>query len=344
MNHYMKMALQLAQMTSGQTGTNPAVGAVIVKEGKIIGMGAHLGYGEPHAERQALAACNTDPAGADMHVTLEPCSHHGKTPPCTEAIIASGIKKVHYGAKDENVKVRGHEVLSAAGIQVVHQQETEIDHFYAPFFTHLKRKYPIITLKCAMSLDGKLALSDGTSKWITGEAARHNVHEERHVHDGILVGGTTLLRDNPRLTARVYEGGNSPVPIILLGDGVLHDDLHLFNHDKHPIIFTTNEMNMKYSDRCDLRVGERPLEEVLEALYEEGISTLFVEGGASILTSFIEQELYDRIILYIAPKLFGESGYGLYQSQLTEMESAVQLDLEKVESLESDLKLTYRKA
>ncbi|WP_237605497.1 MULTISPECIES: bifunctional diaminohydroxyphosphoribosylaminopyrimidine deaminase/5-amino-6-(5-phosphoribosylamino)uracil reductase RibD [Salinicoccus] len=344
MNRYMNMAFEMARMTVGQTGKNPAVGAVIVKAGKVIGMGAHLGYGKPHAERQALASCNESPQGADIYVTLEPCSHYGKTPPCTEAIIEAGISRVFYASKDLNPKVSGHKVLLDAGVQVAHTPDTAIDRFYAPFFRHLESGRPNVTLKCAVSLDGKLALDDGTSTWITGEAARTDVHYERHLHDAILVGGGTLMHDDPKLTARIEGGGDSPVPVILLGREKLSDGQKILDHPKRPIIYTANEANLKYDETCDVRVGEWTLDAILADLYAEGISSLFVEGGATVLTSFIKQQLYDRILLYVAPKIFGESRHALYKEQISSMEEIVQLELIDVEKLGSDLKLTYGKA
>lgn len=340
----MSMAFELARMTVGQTGRNPAVGAVIVKEGKVIGMGAHLGYGKPHAERQALASCNESPEGADLYVTLEPCSHYGKTPPCTEAIIEAGIGRVFYAAKDLNPKVSGHQILLGAGVHVAHTPETAIDKFYASFFRHLASSRPNVTLKCAVSLDGRLALDDGTSTWITGESARSDVHHERHQHDAILVGGGTLVHDDPKLTARIDGGGDSPVPVVLLGHHELSDSQLILNHPKRPIIYTTNEANLKHNENCDIKFGEWTLDAILDDLYVQGISSLFVEGGATVLTSFIKQQLYDRILIYVAPKIFGESRHTLYKEQLSSMEESVQLELIDVEKLGSDLKLTYGKA
>lgn len=340
----MKMALNLAKMTNGQTGKNPPVGAVIVKDGSIIGMGAHFGYGQPHAERQALASCNADPAGADIYVTLEPCSHHGKTPPCTDAIIEAGISNVFYAEQDLNPKVSGHNVLAAAGVNVEHMPNDEAKALYSAFFNHLRKGRPNITLKCAMSVDGKLALNDGTSKWITGSEARLDVHNVRHVHDAILVGGQTLLNDNPRLTTRIESGGRSPKPVVLLGGGELRDDLEIFRHSKRPVVYTTNRDNLKYEDRCEVKIGDWSLTAVLQDLYEMKLTSLFVEGGSSVITSFIKEKLYDQIFLYIAPKIFGESTHTLYREEILSMDEAVQLELVDVEKLGPDLKITYRKA
>ncbi|WP_020007036.1 bifunctional diaminohydroxyphosphoribosylaminopyrimidine deaminase/5-amino-6-(5-phosphoribosylamino)uracil reductase RibD [Salinicoccus albus] len=344
MNRYMKMAYELAQMTAGQTGRNPPVGAVIVKNGRVIGMGAHLGYGEPHAERQALASCTEHPSGADIYVTLEPCSHHGKTPPCTEALIEAGIKHVCYAESDLNPKVSGHQVLEAAGVTVTRLEDTRVSALYQPFFNHLKKQRPNVTLKCAMSADGRLALDDGSSRWITGESSRSDVHQERHVHDAIIVGKHTLFNDDPKLTARIEGGGRSPVPVILLGDGELHDNLALFDHPRRPVIYTSNTNNLKYDEKCEVKTGDWRLEEILDDLYSMAIASVFVEGGANTLTSFFKERLYDQLLIYAAPKIFGESQHTLFKEKISTMEEAVQLELIDVEKLSQDLKITYRKA
>ena len=223
-------------------------------------------------------------------------------------------------------------MLAEAGVDVIHEADEAIDELYAPFFSHLGRHRPNVTLKCAMSLDGKLALDDGTSTWITGEAARTDVHQERHVHDAILVGGGTLIHDDPLLTARIEGGGASPVPVVLAGDRELPDGLKIFEHPKQAIVYTTNETNLKHDGICEVKVGEWSPGAILDDLYGKGISSLFVEGGARVLTSFIKEGLYDRILTYVAPKIFGESRHTLYKEQPASMEAAVQLEMVDVES------------
>lgn len=344
MNIYMDKAVAAASIADGQTEKNPTVGAVIVKDGVVVGMGSHLSMGSDHAEVQAIKSCIEDPAGADMYVTLEPCSHHGKTPPCTKAIIDAGIKRVFYAVKDENPKVSGHKVLEDNGVKAVHAPHEEAEEMYEDFFNHLSAKRPNVTLKSAVSLDGKLALDDGTSRWITNEDSREDVQHLRHAHDAILTGAGTLLNDDPRLTARIEGGGNHPRPVILLGSGLLTDRLKIEAHPKKPVIFTNNIENKKFNQKYHIEYGQFSNGEILEKLYSDyDISSVLVEGGAKTLTAFIEEELYNQIIIYIAPKLFGRSKNELFQSSVSTMEEMIHLKLTDVEKLQSDLKLTYRR-
>ncbi len=344
MSIYMEKAIAMAKIADGQTSRNPPVGAVIVKDGVVIGTGSHLAMGTDHAEVRAIKSCIGDPAGADIYITLEPCSHHGKTPPCTDAIKRAGLKRVFYAVKDENPKVSGREVLDAAGIYAEHQPHDEAEALYETFFTHLSAGRPFVTLKSAMSLDGKMALDDGTSKWITNETSRQDVQRLRHAHDAILVGGGTLMRDDPRLTARIEGGGNHPAPVILLGDRLMAEGMNIENHPKKPIIFTSNKENDAFENIYDIEYGSFSYDAILKILYSDyDIGSVLVEGGSRIHTALINSELYDQIILYIAPKLFGSSRHELFQSEITSMEETVRLELADVEKLRSDLKLTYRR-
>lgn len=344
MSIYMDKAIAAAGIAGGQTKKNPTVGAVIVKDGVIIGMGSHLLMGTDHAEVQAIKSCIEDPAGADIYVTLEPCSHHGRTPPCTEAIINAGIKRVFYAVQDENPKVSGHTVLEDNGVTAVHQPHEKAKAMYGGFFNHLSRKRPNVTLKSAVSLDGKLALDNGTSKWVTNSESRKDVQYLRHSHDAILTGGGTLLSDNPRLTARIEGGGNHPRPVILLGGSLLEDGLEIESHPNKPVVFTDNIENKKFSGKYHIEYGQFSNGEILDILYRDyDISSILVEGGSKTQTAFIKEELYDQIIIYIAPKLFGRSKHELFQSSFTAMEEVIHLKLTDVEKLQSDLKLTYRR-
>ena len=205
---YMHRALELAFRGAGKVNPNPMVGAVVVKDGKIIGEGWHTAYGLPHAEREALAACTQDPAGATIYVTLEPCCHEGKQPPCTEALIEVGISRVVMGAPDPNPLVAGKGIsrLREAGIEVVEGVcVPECMAINAPFFHYIKTKMPYVVLKFAMTLDGKIATRTGASKWITGEEARRRVHEDRNRYAAIMVGVNTVLMDDPELTCRLDD-------------------------------------------------------------------------------------------------------------------------------------------
>lgn len=208
--YYMTLALHLARGTLGQTSPNPVVGAVVVKDHQIVGMGAHLKAGEPHAEVHAIRMAGDKAKAATLYVTLEPCSHYGKTPPWADLIVASEMKKVVIATTDPNRKVadKGIEKLKNAGIEVeVGLLQQEAQELNKVFFYHIQTGLPYVTLKTAVSLDGKTATVSGESKWITGEEARADVHQFRHQHDGILVGVNTVITDNPSLTTRLPGGG-----------------------------------------------------------------------------------------------------------------------------------------
>ncbi len=213
---YMGMALALAKEGCGWVSPNPMVGAVVVKEGRVIGQGYHARYGEKHAERNALEACQESPAGATLYVTLEPCCHHGKQPPCVDAILEAGIRRVVVGSGDPNplVNGKGTAILRAHGVEVTEGvMQEECDRLNRVFFHYIRTGRPYVALKYAMTLDGKTAAYTGASRWITGEEARRHVHRLRHRYRGILVGAGTVLADDPLLTCRM-EGGRNPVRIV----------------------------------------------------------------------------------------------------------------------------------
>ncbi len=213
---YMRRAIMLAKQAEGYTSPNPLVGAVIVKDSRIIGEGYHRSYGQLHAERDALNSCTESPEGADIYVTLEPCCHYGKQPPCTEAIIEAGIKRVIVGSRDPNPLVcgRGNEMLRQCGIIVeTDYMKEECDAMNYVFFHYITHKTPYVVMKYAMTMDGKIAACTGDSKWVTGEEARKRVHEDRHRYSAIMVGVGTVIADNPSLTCRL-EGKKNPIRII----------------------------------------------------------------------------------------------------------------------------------
>ena len=213
---YMKMALELAQKGMGFTAPNPMVGAVIVKNGRIIGQGYHRKYGELHAEREALAACTEEPEGASIYVTLEPCCHYGKQPPCVNAILEAGIRRVIIGSSDPNPLVAGKRIriLKDHGIEVTENiLKEECDKLNEAFFYYIQNKKPYVVMKYAMTMDGKIAAYTGESKWVTGEAARIHVQKQRLKYTGIMVGVGTVLADDPMLTCRL-ENSRNPVRII----------------------------------------------------------------------------------------------------------------------------------
>lgn len=312
---YMKLALDLSQSAEGQTSPNPIVGAVCVKNGQIVGTGMHVKAGTPHAEVHALRMAGELAKGADLYVTLEPCAHTGKTPPCTDAIIASGIRRVFVASIDPNPAVSGKGIglLKAAGIEVSTIQTKEADFVNRAYFHFIQQQKPYVTLKAAATLDGRLATQQGDSKWITSEQARTDVHNLRHTHDAILVGVQTILQDNPFLTTRLPHGGKNPIRIILdrrlrtpKTANVVTDraaETILFTLDRAEGIESFRDFPLVRVETINEHANF--LEEVLRRLAKMGIMKLLVEGGSHVHSSFIEQQLANELYVYIAPKLIG---------------------------------------
>ncbi|WP_242143673.1 MULTISPECIES: bifunctional diaminohydroxyphosphoribosylaminopyrimidine deaminase/5-amino-6-(5-phosphoribosylamino)uracil reductase RibD [unclassified Bacillus cereus group] len=354
---YMKIALQLAQSTAGQTSPNPMVGAVVVKNGKIVGMGAHLRAGEEHAEVHALRMAGAHAKGATVYVTLEPCSHFGKTPPCCDLLIKKKIKRVVIATLDSNPLVAGNgkKKLEEAGIHVttgiLEEEALSLNRY---FFHYMKTKHPFVTLKTAMSLDGKIATTTGESKWITEDAARDDVHHYRHTHDAILVGVNTVIADNPSLTTRLPNGGKNPIRIILdthlrtpLLSRVVTDRVAPTwiivgkNVQKDQILqYTSEHVSVLQMNKDCIEI-----QDLLTLLGEKQILSLFVEGGQSIHASFLEASCFNEIVTYISPKLIGGKdaptwfgGTGFIQLQ-----DALSLQFQKMTQIGNDIKIIARK-
>lgn len=315
---YMRIALQLAERGRGWVSPNPMVGAVIVKEGRIIGKGFHERYGQPHAERNALSACTEPPNGADMYVTLEPCCHHGKQPPCVDAIIEAGIRRVIVGSGDPNPLVagKGIRILKEHGIQVAENVlKKECGQLNEVFFHFIKTGNPFVAMKYAMTMDGKIAAHTGESKWVTGEAAREHVQQLRHRYTAIMAGVGTVLADDPLLTCRM-EGGKNPIRIIC--DSRLRTPLtaNVVKTAKEvpTLIASCCIQEDKYSPYEEagcriLTVGEKDghvdLKELMKKLGEEKIDSILLEGGGTLNWSALEAGIVQKSWTYIAPKLFG---------------------------------------
>lgn len=321
----MRLALQLAKSAEGQTSPNPMVGAVCVKGGQVIGTGAHLQAGTPHAEVHALQMAGTKAKGATLYVTLEPCAHEGRTPPCTTTIIESGVKRVIIATKDPNPTVSGRGIaqLKAAGIDVVeHILQEEATNLNRAFFHYIRYGMPYVTLKAATTVDGRLASTTGDSQWISSESSRREVHLLRHTHDAILVGVETVLRDNPFLTTRLPHGGKNPIRIILDRQLRTPETAHVVTDGAaETIIFTTEntEKGTHLSAHSNVSIESIPTDEpflqtVLQRLATRGMMTLFVEGGSRIHSSFIDEGLADELYLYIAPKALG-NGASLFEHE-----------------------------
>ena len=315
---YMNMAISLAEKGYGNVNPNPMVGAVIVKDGIIIGSGYHERYGELHAERNAIASCKESLEGSTIYVTLEPCCHYGKTSPCTDSIIQSKISTVVIGSKDPNRKVcgKGKEALKLAGITVITGvMEDECNKLNEVFFYYIKTKIPFIVMKYAMTLDGKIATYTGKSKWITGNIAREHVHEYRHRYSAIMVGVETVISDNPSLTCRISNGKN---PVRIICDTNLRTplDSQIVKTAKEvPTIIATCCTDIKKHSSytfygCEVLVLPKKNNEVdllalMEKLGEQGIDSILLEGGGTLNYSALKSGIVNKVQAYIAPKIFG---------------------------------------
>jgi len=349
---YMKLALDLANKGSGFVAPNPMVGAVIIKEGEIIGQGYHEKYGELHAERNAIADCMDSPKGATIYVTLEPCCHHGKTPPCTDAIIKSGIAKVVIGSVDPNALVSGQGILKLQenGIEVqTGILQEECDELNEVFFHYIKTKTPYVIMKYAMTMDGKIATTTGKSKWITGEAARYRVHEDRHRYTAIMVGIGTVLADDPLLNCRI-ENKKDPTRIICDTNLRLRTDSQIVTTaNEIPTIIATavsdaDKHKPYIAKGCNVIVvgkkdGHIDLNELMVKLGEENIDSILLEGGGSLNWSALQSGIVNKVQTYIAPKIFGGanaktpvSGVGV-----DEPDNAFLLKTETITMLEQDI-------
>lgn len=315
---YMQLALLEAVKGAGCVNPNPLVGAVVVKDGSIIGQGYHEAYSKPHAERNALANCSSSPKGATIYVTLEPCSHHGKTPPCTEALIENGIATVIMGVRDPNPLVagKGVEQLKAAGIEVIEGVcEAECLALNRVFFHFIKTGLPYVVMKYGMTMDGKIATYTGASRWITGEAARQKVHEDRNLYTAIMAGVGTVLADDPLLTCRIANGRN-PLRIIC--------DTHLRTPLTSQLVSTASEVATliatceskeeklaPYREKgCEIammpKAGEHlDLAMLMKHLGEKRIDGILLEGGGTLNWSMLDGGHVNLVQAYVALKLFG---------------------------------------
>lgn len=359
---FMKRAIELAKQGTGWTAPNPLVGAVVVKNGRVIGEGYHRKYGELHAERNALAACTEDPAGATLYVTLEPCCHYGKTPPCTEIIIEKKIAKVVIGSRDPNPKVagKGARILREHGIEVVEDYMREAcDALNPVFFHYITTKTPYVVLKFAMTLDGKIATRTGASKWITGEAARNHVHQLRGRYAGILAGIGTVLADDPMLNCRI-DGAHQPLRIILDSQLRIPMGSRLVRSAKeYPLLIVCNESTrdreegtsrIQKLEEAGAKVwtlpeknGHPDLNVLMQRLGEEKIDSVLIEGGGTVNEAALKAHIVHHVYAYIAPKIFGgeDAKTPVEGSGIRLPQECANLRLAKITVLMNDMLLEY---
>lgn len=353
---FMKLALDLASTAKGKTNPNPLVGAVLVKDGMIVGSGLHRKAGEPHAEVHAFRMAGEHAKGATLYVTLEPCSHFGKTPPCANLVKESGVSRVVIAMRDPNPLVagRGIKMIEEAGIQVeVGLLEEEAKKLNERFIHNMIHRTPFIISKIAMTLDGKIAAYNGHSKWVTGEESRKKVHYLRDEVDGILVGIGTVLADDPMLTTRIPEGGRNPVRMII--DSQLRTPLQakITNcSEAQTWIFAGEDADQEKVEMLKqkgVRVFLVPKAEkgldlhcIMKELFSNGITDVLVEGGSELNASFLRAGLINKFQVYIAPKILGgrHSLTPYTGDDVDSMEAAISVDFESIERVGEDLFLT----
>jgi diaminohydroxyphosphoribosylaminopyrimidine deaminase/5-amino-6-(5-phosphoribosylamino)uracil reductase len=336
---YMRRALLLARKGVGKTGPNPAVGCVIVKDGTVVGEGWHKSAGTPHAEVHALAQAGARAKYADVYVTLEPCAHFGKTPPCADALIAAGVARVYAGMVDPNplVKGQGLEKLRAAGIEAsAGILEDACRVVNEPFIKHVTTGLPFVILKSALTLDGKSATGEGDARWITSERSRRYVHKLRSQVDAIMVGVGTVIVDDPLLTSRI-PGGKDPLRVVV--DSRLKVPLtsrlfHL-NSGATTLVATVSDDAERIAGIretgaevliCGEKEGRVDLHDLMARLGAMQIQSVLLEGGSTLAGEALRQGLIDKIMLFYAPKLVGGDGPGLFAGRgAARMEDAVRL-------------------
>ena len=353
---YMRLALREAGRGLGRTSPNPAVGAVLVKGGRVVGRGHHARAGAPHAEVMAIRDAGPGARGADLYTTLEPCDHVGRTPPCSLAILEAGVRRVFSGSSDPNPRVNGRGLrrLRRAGVEVeVGVLREACDALNEPWFRFITTGRPHVTLKVASTLDGRIATASGDSRWVTGPEARAHVHRLRNGVDAVLVGAGTARADDPRLTARLPGGrGRDPLRVVLDSRLELPASLRLF-HPRSPaptlvahVSGTPPASPSRGVDfvRCRARRGRVDLRDLLARLGERGVTTLLVEGGAEVNRSFLEAGLVDLLLLFLAPKVAGGGIPWVGGDGPSRMADALPLRDLRVERLGRDLLVSGRPA
>jgi diaminohydroxyphosphoribosylaminopyrimidine deaminase / 5-amino-6-(5-phosphoribosylamino)uracil reductase len=340
---FMRRALFLAEQGRYSTSPNPMVGCVIVRDGTVIAEGWHRQAGEAHAEVEALRACD-DVRGATMYVTLEPCAHHGRTPPCAEAIVAAKPARVIVAMRDPHdvVNGRGIEAIRAAGIEVVEGVcEGEARRLNEKFLWSVTHGLPFITLKAAMTVDGKLATVARESQWITTEAAREKSLTLREEHDAILVGGGTVRADNPRLTRRLGLSQTPWTRVVLDGDGDVPPHAQILTDGGRTILFTSNAAAHNGPEIVPIE-GRPDLTQVFSELHSRGVRSVLVEGGAVVHAELIRRGLWQKMVLFVAPMIVGgaEAPSIFSGEAVTRLTEAYRFRFDRVEFVGADLMIT----
>lgn len=361
---FMLRALDLARQGLGKTAPNPPVGAVLVRNGTVVGQGFHSVAGKPHAEVNAIQDAGDCSFGADLYVTLEPCCHFGKTGPCTQAIIGAGINHVYVGITDPNPKVsgKGIEQLEIAGIGVTKGLcQHECHQLIAPFSKYVQTGLPFVVYKAAITLDGKTATESGDSKWISCLESRKLVHKLRSEVDGVIVGSRTVNTDDPKLTSRLVDSGRNPVRIIF--DGSLstspHANVYSNALEEHVVLVTScdqdeSQLNTFIDSGVEVvkigsQAGALNLRSALTELGKKNLLYLLLEGGSELASAMLKEGLIDRVMIFLAPKLLGGQGKSLFSGpgvkSINEVFNLKQLQVRQVDTdilVEGEVEYVHR--
>jgi diaminohydroxyphosphoribosylaminopyrimidine deaminase/5-amino-6-(5-phosphoribosylamino)uracil reductase len=332
----MALALKLSTKSRSTVGANPMVGCVITRDSKVIAQDYHREYGKAHAEVNALDQIKHQAKDAIMYVTLEPCSHQGKTPPCTKAIVKSGAKKVIVAMLDPSPMIcgRGVNLLQDAGIEVdVGLLENEARELNRGFVKRMLTGLPFVTSKIAMSLDGKTAMSSGESKWITSQQSRNDVQKLRCNNQAIMTGSGTVISDNPSLTVRLNDSEISPLRVVIdSGNKITNQKLNIFSSDTSTLVLNNSNSSVLSNGKIDLNA-------VLIKLGEMGINNLLVEAGSGLNGAMLEAGLIDEYIIYTAPIILGSDAQPMIQIPLTKMAEKINLDIVDIRNIGEDIKI-----
>ena len=332
----MALALKLSQFGRKAVGANPMVGCVISRDDKIIAQDYHRLYGEAHAEVNALEKINYKGENTKVYITLEPCSHFGKTPPCAEALIRAGVKKVFIAMLDPNplVSGRGMRVLQDSGIEVeVGLLEEEANKINRGFVKRMTTGLPFVTSKIAMSLDGRTAMKNGESKWITSEASREDVQMLRSLNQAILTGSGTIKSDNPMMTVRTENANSNPLRVVVDSNNIItNKSLNIFSSDANTLILNNNNSEILANGKLDLKSA-------LKKLGEMGINNLLLEAGSGLNGAMTEAGLIDEFIIYTAPLILGSDANPMIEIPLKKMSDKIKLNIVEVSQIGCDIKI-----
>ena len=332
----MSLALKLSQFGRSDVGANPMVGCVITRDDEIIAQDYHQLYGDGHAEINALNQINHEADNTKLYVTLEPCSHYGKTPPCVDELINAGVKKVFIAMLDPNplVSGKGIKILQDAGVEVdVGLLENEAKDLNRGFIKRMQTGMPFVTSKIAMSIDGKIAMKSGESKWITSEASRNDVQILRSENQAIMTGSKTVLNDNPKMTVRLNNSKSKPLRVVIDSNNSITDkSLNIFSSDSETLVL--NPTNSKI-----LQNGKIDLKSALIKLGEMGINNVLLESGSGLNGAMMESNLIDEFIIYTAPVILGSDAQAMMELPFKKMSEKISLSIIEITQVATDLKI-----